>query len=452
MSPPQRYQKDQYQNSQHQNSSSQPSQPMVHYPPTPSSHPTTPVPLYPTGAAAIIPAPPTYELIPNRIFVGGFPVNTTESDLREHFEKFFPVKDVKMVKSLDGVSKGYGFITFETEDQAEEIRQLNPKQLEFRSRKLNLGPAIRKMNANAFPPGYAMVPASPGSFGYAIPASPGPYGGYPFSTAPSVFVYPPVPNHEQNGQSEQQQQTTPQLSPTGIQQQQSPQVFFENEQESIRTYASAVAGIDKMEQLSEDRPVSSPQPPSLLNGSYSNGQQHWNNSEQQQQSNDSNHSSPYNKENYSQGYQSPPYQPFTQTGLYLNSQGIFQPSYGFMTPPPGVHYAPMMHPPYWQQQQQYPNNGFTGYGYNNWVGPAGDGSQALQHQSHFYQGYPSQYPQQNGKDENSLSRPLQAPRPGKKIRKPSESNEKKKNSRYSGHISPLSASLQSLAISSPTKN
>ncbi|CAO4365873.1 unnamed protein product [Caenorhabditis nigoni] len=206
MSPPQRYQKDQNNNSQHhhqqqqQDPSSQPPQPMISYlPPTPPPHPTAPMQLYPTGAAAIIPAPPTYELIPNRIFVGGFPVSTTESELRDHFERFYPVKDVKMVKSLDGHSKGYGFITFETEDQAEKIRHLNPKQLEFRNRKLNLGPAIRKMSANAFPPGYAMVPTTPGAFGYALPpspgpySSPGPYAGYsPYATAPSVFVYPPA--------------------------------------------------------------------------------------------------------------------------------------------------------------------------------------------------------------------------------------------------------------------
>lgn len=164
----------------------------TYLPPTLPPHPSAPMQLYPTGAAAIIPAPPTYELIPNRIFVGGFPVSTTESDLREHFEKFFPVKDVKMVKSLDGHSKGYGFITFETEEQAEEIRKLTPRQLEFRNRKLNLGPAIRKLSSNAFPPGFAMVPNSPSAFGYLPPSpgfhSPGPYGGYPSQ----VFVYPPV--------------------------------------------------------------------------------------------------------------------------------------------------------------------------------------------------------------------------------------------------------------------
>ncbi|CAL2033399.1 unnamed protein product [Caenorhabditis brenneri] len=171
-------------------------------PPTPNSVPTTPMPLYPTGAAAIIPAPPTYELFPNRIFVGGFPLSTTESDLRDHFERFFPVKDVKIVKSLDGQSKGYGFITFETEDQAEEIRQFDPKQLEFRNRKLNLGPAIRKMNYGAIPPGYAFAapnqfyPAPPGPFGYAVPASPGAGGGFSYPPAsPGAgggFSFPPA--------------------------------------------------------------------------------------------------------------------------------------------------------------------------------------------------------------------------------------------------------------------
>lgn len=89
-----------------------------------------------------------------------FMFQTTETDLREHFEKFYAVKDVKMVKSLDGTSKGYGFITFDTEDQAEAIRQLSPKQLEFRNRKLNLGPAIRKINASAFPPGKFSIQCS----------------------------------------------------------------------------------------------------------------------------------------------------------------------------------------------------------------------------------------------------------------------------------------------------
>lgn len=79
MSPPLRYQKDQ-QNQQHQqNQSQQAAHQMVSFmPQTPTSLPSTPIQLYPTGAAALIPAPPTYELIPNRIFVGGFPTSVRE--------------------------------------------------------------------------------------------------------------------------------------------------------------------------------------------------------------------------------------------------------------------------------------------------------------------------------------------------------------------------------------
>nr|Q20870.3 RecName: Full=DAZ protein 1 [Caenorhabditis elegans]BAA88577.1 DAZ-1 [Caenorhabditis elegans] len=497
MSPPLRYQKDQ-QNQQHQqNQSQQAAHQMVSFmPQTPTSLPSTPIQLYPTGAAALIPAPPTYELIPNRIFVGGFPTSTTETELREHFEKFFAVKDVKMVKSLDGQSKGYGFITFETEDQAEEIRKLTPKQLEFRSRKLNLGPAIRKINSNSFQPSYAiatpsqLVAASPGPFSYAIPASPSPYSGYSYPASPQMFVYPPLRSQDQSRQ-QSEQQTTPQNSPTNLQHQQSPQVFFGGDQDPIRSYASAVAGVEKSEVSPEKHESVSPQPllpnQNVLNTQYSQGQQQWNSNvqQQQQQQMDSNNGGPYYNENYSQGYTRPhPYQQFAQSGVYMNSQGMYHSSYSYMTPPlaPG-QYPQMMSAPYWQQQQQHhQSHAYAGYNpaYNNWVGPSGDMNQFKQNPSnYFYQNYPGNFSQQHtmGNNENTFSLPLQAPRQGKKSRKPSECQDKKtkspikgarterpsssastpdakyqKNHRYPVHLSPLSASLQSLAISSPTKN
>ncbi|KHJ81724.1 hypothetical protein OESDEN_18588 [Oesophagostomum dentatum] len=76
---------------------------------------------YTTGATAVIPTP-AYELIPHRVFVGGFPASTTELELREHFEQFFTIKEVKVIRSADGVSKGYGFITFDTDDEADTVR------------------------------------------------------------------------------------------------------------------------------------------------------------------------------------------------------------------------------------------------------------------------------------------------------------------------------------------
>uniref|UniRef100_A0A8R1DV03 RRM domain-containing protein n=1 Tax=Caenorhabditis japonica TaxID=281687 RepID=A0A8R1DV03_CAEJA len=444
-----------------------------------SSLPSTPIPLYPTGAAAIIPAPPTYEVIPNRIFVGGFPTSridlqTTESDLREHFEKFFPVKDVKMVKSLDGVSKGYGFITFETEDQAEEIRKLNPKQLEFRNRKLNLGPAIRKICGSAFPPGYAiatpsqLVSASP-SFGYAIPASPSPYGGYSISATPQMFVYPPVVNQNR---SPNEQQTSPQLSPSQQQQQQQQIFFAPGEQEPARTYATAVSGSEKggeagLEELQMQPNPQGPQPLGVNNNSMNmNAQQYqpWNGHGYEMDANN-NYQQTYYGENYGGGYAQPaqPYSPYTPNGMsdkngampmpmhfYMNSNGMYQPSYTYMSPPlPGGQYPQLIQSPYWSQnyqqaqnqphhqqhnqyqhqqtKNQYSNGYNAGYNNNNnnYVGPAGDIPNG-----YHYQGYHHNH--HGGHDENSFSRPLQAPRAGKKNRKASESHEKKNKSPTKG--------------------
>ncbi|CAI2346760.1 unnamed protein product [Caenorhabditis sp. 36 PRJEB53466] len=454
----------------------------------PSSGPNTPIPLYPTGAAAIIPAPPTYELIPNRIFVGGFPTSTTESDLREHFEKFFPVKDVKMVKSLDGVSKGYGFITFESEDQAEAIRHLNPKQLEFRNRKLNLGPAIRKINANAFHPSYAIattpsqiVPASPGAFGYAIPASPSPYGAFSLSATPQMFVYPPIANQDAN-RAPSDQQTSPQNSPS----QQQQQVFFGGEHEPVRSYANAVTGTEKNDQSSDEKSGQQPLGTNnnALNTQYQGPQ--WNGNDQQSMD-PNNNNGPYYNENYAHGGYPQPYpqygymnekngsMPTVPLQVYMNSNGIYTPAYPYMNQ--ASQYPPLM-PPYWPQHHPQMKSPYYNPG---WMGPAGDmhyqhAQQQQQQQVQCYSGYYGGH-QAYGNDENSFPRPLQPPRTGKKNRKPSESQEKKNKSPSKGFrgdknsgsptnsspeaksqkgranlaISPLSTSLQSLAISSPTK-
>ncbi|CAI5441697.1 unnamed protein product [Caenorhabditis angaria] len=196
---------------------------------SPNQVQSTPIQLYPTGATALVPAPPTYELIPNRIFVGGFPSATTESELREHFEQFYEVKDVKIVKSMEGISKGFGFVTFETEDHAEEVRKLSPKQLEFRNRKLNLGPAIRKINSSPYNSAAGFTIATPSQL---VPASPTPFGliSSAVSTNSPVFVFPPVSSSDQT--------KSPSLSPTSQQ-----QFFVQTEIPTpTKSYANAVAG------------------------------------------------------------------------------------------------------------------------------------------------------------------------------------------------------------------
>ncbi|KAF8570591.1 hypothetical protein P879_01432 [Paragonimus westermani] len=93
--------------------------------------------------------PPKFgTLIPNRIFVGGIPSNTTEQELKTFFSSFGQVKDVKIINDRLGVSKGsYGFVTFESQEMAEKIIKNESETLIFKDRKLNIGHAIRKQAA-----------------------------------------------------------------------------------------------------------------------------------------------------------------------------------------------------------------------------------------------------------------------------------------------------------------
>ncbi|MBZ3874408.1 Protein boule-like, partial [Sciurus carolinensis] len=90
---------------------------------SPSPNPVSPVPLNnPTSA-------PRYgTVIPNRIFVGGIDFKTNENDLRKFFSQYGSVKEVKIVNDRAGVSKGYGFVTFETQEDAQKILQEAPAQ------------------------------------------------------------------------------------------------------------------------------------------------------------------------------------------------------------------------------------------------------------------------------------------------------------------------------------
>lgn len=52
-------------------------------------------------------------------------MQTTELDLRVFFEKFGHVREAKVIRSSEGTSKGYGFITFDTEDEAKTVMQIS---------------------------------------------------------------------------------------------------------------------------------------------------------------------------------------------------------------------------------------------------------------------------------------------------------------------------------------
>ncbi|XP_065180754.1 DAZ protein 1-like [Sycon ciliatum] len=92
---------------------------------------------------------PRGSVIPCRVFVGGIAYNTTELELKNFFQSMFGhVKDSKIITDRDGVSKGYGFITFDNQEAAD--RALETKTLYFEEKKLNIGQAIRKPNSGQF--------------------------------------------------------------------------------------------------------------------------------------------------------------------------------------------------------------------------------------------------------------------------------------------------------------
>lgn len=83
-------------------------------------------------------------VIPSRIFVGGIAANTTDAELKQYFAAYGAVKDTKIITDRAGVSKGYGFVTFESQEDADRIIKKESDNLIFKDRKLNIGPAVRK--------------------------------------------------------------------------------------------------------------------------------------------------------------------------------------------------------------------------------------------------------------------------------------------------------------------
>lgn len=80
--------------------------------------------------------------IPNRVFVGGVAFDTKEDELKEFFSQYGKVKECKIIKDNQSISRGFAFVTFECKHDAIQTQQLGT--VFFKQKKLNLGPAIRQ--------------------------------------------------------------------------------------------------------------------------------------------------------------------------------------------------------------------------------------------------------------------------------------------------------------------
>ncbi|CAK8673967.1 unnamed protein product [Clavelina lepadiformis] len=87
-----------------------------------------PVEPFPVNFASIPsltnPSVPRYgTFIPNRIFVGGIDFKTKEEDLQKFFSAFGRVKHTNIKRDRAEISKGFGFVTFESAEEANKVRE-----------------------------------------------------------------------------------------------------------------------------------------------------------------------------------------------------------------------------------------------------------------------------------------------------------------------------------------
>ncbi|MBU0456290.1 MAG: RNA-binding protein [Pseudomonadota bacterium] len=75
---------------------------------------------------------------PKKIYVGNLSYSTTGEDLNEFFSQYGTISEVKLISDFEGRSKGFGFITFETEEGAQSSLQANDVDLQGRKLKVNI--------------------------------------------------------------------------------------------------------------------------------------------------------------------------------------------------------------------------------------------------------------------------------------------------------------------------
>jgi hypothetical protein len=163
-------------------------------------------------------------VINHRVFVGSLQLEVTEETLKNVFEKVEPtlsIRDIKIVRESNGASKGYGFVTYDTEEEAQKIIGKPPGSFMYKGRTWNIAPAVRRFTPHPVTSGYYCYPYSPSLYSM----SPGGIVGYlspsPYMTSPmmdqSQFVFPPLTSPMMDHQS---QFVFPPLAPVPQQQQQ----------------------------------------------------------------------------------------------------------------------------------------------------------------------------------------------------------------------------------------
>ncbi len=87
-----------------------------------------------------------------KLFVGGLSWGVTEDELRRHFEQFGSVTDARVIYDREtGRSRGFGFVTYEDADAAEEAKkQLDGSVHEGRTIRVNDAEERSRPRGNPF--------------------------------------------------------------------------------------------------------------------------------------------------------------------------------------------------------------------------------------------------------------------------------------------------------------
>lgn len=83
--------------------------------------------------------PQDQQQVPNKLYVGNLPWSVTTDQLREMFSEAGEVTDaIVLSDKFTGRSKGFGFVTYATEEEAEKaIEMFNEKEIEGRALVVN---------------------------------------------------------------------------------------------------------------------------------------------------------------------------------------------------------------------------------------------------------------------------------------------------------------------------
>ncbi len=75
----------------------------------------------------------------NKIYVGGLSWGTNDEGFREAFSSFGTIEEAKVIMDRDsGRSRGFGFITFSSDEEADKALSMNGTELDGRELKVNI--------------------------------------------------------------------------------------------------------------------------------------------------------------------------------------------------------------------------------------------------------------------------------------------------------------------------